>query len=127
MTYTDTETEFANKIGRLEGQNIGQQADLLELRTDVKKITSSLTKVNNQLSSITHDASVSNSRIEDMATDIKEISKVLNGMKVDEEARKVSYKIGAGVASVLVTIGTGMLSIVAFWPQVKALLRSLFI
>ena len=118
-------SDINSRVGRLEGRNDGQDDMLREVRVEMAQLRAGLIEINGKLSSMTHDASVTSSRMEDVSQQIEQLTKALGVLSKEEDARKLTYKIGAGVMAVFAAIGSAVLAIASFWPQIKGFLRSI--
>lgn len=113
------------RVGRLEGRNDGQDDLMREMRVEVAQLRVALNEINSKLSSITYDASLTSTRVEGVSKQIDLLSGALGKLSKEEAARKLTYKVGAGVMAVFAAIGTAVLAIASYWPQIKGFLRSL--
>ena len=113
------------RVGRLEGRNDGQDDVMREMRQELSHLRSTLLEINSKLSSITYDASLTSSRVESVSAQLALIAGVIEKLNKEEDARKLTYKVGAGVMAVFAAIGAGVLTLMSYWPQIKGFLRSL--
>ena len=118
-------SDLNSRVGRLEGRNDGQDDLLREVRVEMAQLRAALIEINGKLSTMTHDASTTSSRIEGVSLQIETLTTALGKLSREEDARKLTYKVGAGVMAVFAAIGTAVLAIASYWPQIKGFLRSL--
>ena len=120
-----TSSDIPIRVGRLEGGLDAQDDIIRETRVELIQFRESLLEINSKLSSITYDAALTSSRVEGISKQLDELAGVLAKLSREEDSRKLTYKVGAGVVAVLTAIGTGVLTLTSYWPQIKAFLRSL--
>lgn len=122
---TPNSPDIPMRVGRLEGRNDGQDDVMREMRQELSHLRAALSEINSKLSSITYAASLASARVEGVSAQLALLADVIEKLHKEEAARKLTYKVGAGVMAVFATIGTGVLTLMSFWPQIKGFLRSL--
>ena len=120
-----TSSDIPIRVGRLEGGLDAQDDIIRETRVELLQFRESLLEINSKLSSITYDAALTSSRVEGVSKQLDELAGVLAKLSREEDSRKLTYKVGAGVVAVLTAIGTSVLTLTSYWPQIKGFLRSL--